>query len=921
MAYTLNPTTGKLDYYVKLTNPLQFKGTININTDFPLIADVQSGWFYIVNADVTDNAGVLYTNTGLSFNAGDEIVWNGTTWNILGNESIFLRLDQTTPQITIGTFTFPIGVFSTGIYDNSVLSIDPNNRKLYASDGLTAVLDWSSQYLISTPEVATGYISTSGSVVKIDMGNSQLGEWGMSFVPALDWADRRLYASDGSTIMIDWATNTALQLMPYSGNVLVRTASDEGEVFQVQGNMRIDDTGNYSFTPIFGVPSFNKIHTTTTNYGDGGFGMVLVNDISFTDSLGGGNTVGGMGFGIINDGKNNYEGAATSYGIYGYNTNNNGGFSSYMSAISGTTQLLDGSYTEYANAIEGYFGAYDNSTVFSDVKVLYLTASKDAGSEIQGNLYGIKIDDMNIANNNNYAIYTGLGLNRFGDDIIAPKAIPDNYDPDAIANFIGGSLPENMNQKIKTNSVQVQKGTGTVSTSYYTITGVGTNFLTDAEVGDQFYAYDYNNYESYSALITSISSDTSLTVALKFKTARGGSEISGWDYGIQKPLFTVFHSEWAGDTIPFSVFGGNAIIGEGSFGNDANDTDGGIVVGTPFGGNHLLMNDIVGARYAIAAGNYVFNIRSDASGRWETIAYVDGGFNSSKKQLLVNGYVVVDSDTAGLQLGTDQDVLIYSDASGVINIASASPTTTDITMNFGIGATNAGQYLWMEDEDYFKFSDDVLMNSTEKLYFRDTGLYIFSQADGYLNIVSDTGTRLGDATPTNYTQFDADGDMTQVGTARIDWGKKTANNVTLSAGTSTDTVTDLQTLGDGNFYDITEAAATPGINLVVEFINVTAFNWVQIKAGYEGSGSHAVAIQLYNFNTTAWDTFNACQNSAVDTSTVSGYILNSYDFFVPSDTNYIGTGGDAGDVRVRFYHTMAGNASHDLHIDVVALYQ
>jgi hypothetical protein len=227
----------------------------------------------------------------------------------------------------------------------------------------------------------------------------------------------------------------------------------------------------------------------------------------------------------------------------------------------------------------------------------------------------------------------------------------------------------------------------------------------------------------------------------------------------------------------------------------------------------------------------------------------------------------------------------------------------------------------MEDEDYFQFSDGILMATAEEIFFRDSGLKIFSQADGYLNIVSDTGTRLGDATPTNYTQFDADGDMTQVGTARIDWTKKTANNVTLNAGTTTDTVTDLQTMGDGNFYDITEAAATPGISLTVEFISITAFNWVQIKAAYEGGSNHAIAIQLYNFNTTAWDTFAAAQNSVADTSTASGYILNTYDFFVPSDTNYIGTGDDAGDVRVRFYHTMAGNASHDLHIDVVALYQ
>jgi hypothetical protein len=245
---------------------------------------------------------------------------------------------------------------------------------------------------------------------------------------------------------------------------------------------------------------------------------------------------------------------------------------------------------------------------------------------------------------------------------------------------------------------------------------------------------------------------------------------------------------------------------------------------------------------------------------------------------------------------------------------------TDLTFNF-TGTTNSGVMKWMEDEDYFQFDDGILINSTEEIFFRDTAIKIFSQADGYLNIVADTGIRLGDATPTNYTQFDADGDMTQVGTARIDWTKKTANSVTLSAGTSTDTVTDLQTMADGNFYDITEAAATPGINLIVDFTSITAFNWVQIKGCYEGSASHAVAVQLYNWNTTAWDTFNAMQNSYCDTTTASGYILNSYDFFVPSDTNYIGTGGDAGKVRVRFYHTPAGNASHDLHLDVVALYQ
>jgi hypothetical protein len=214
------------------------------------------------------------------------------------------------------------------------------------------------------------------------------------------------------------------------------------------------------------------------------------------------------------------------------------------------------------------------------------------------------------------------------------------------------------------------------------------------------------------------------------------------------------------------------------------------------------------------------------------------------------------------------------------------------------------------------------MTTTEKIQFRDTALGIYSQADGYLNIFSDTAVRIGDSTPTNYTQIDSDGDVSFVGTARIDWTKITANSVTLTAGTTpASLVADLQTAHDGNFYHIDEAAATPGLDLIVDFVSVTAFNWVNAISCYTGSTSHAVAVQLYNWSTTTWDTFHCAQDAQCDVSTAGGYILCNQDFFVPSDTNYIGTGGNAGQVRVRFYHTMAGNAAHDLDIDVVALYQ
>ena len=66
----------------------------------------------------------------------------------------------------------------------------------------------------------------------------------------------------------------------------------------------------------------------------------------------------------------------------------------------------------------------------------------------------------------------------------------------------------------------------------------------------------------------------------------------------------------------------------------------------------------------------------------------------------------------------------------------AGTAGTDITITFD-GETADGVLKWMEDEDYFEFSDDILIASTEKLMFQDTGTYIYSNADGDLDIVSD----------------------------------------------------------------------------------------------------------------------------------------------------------------------------------------
>ncbi len=58
---------------------------------------------------------------------------------------------------------------------------------------------------------------------------------------------------------------------------------------------------------------------------------------------------------------------------------------------------------------------------------------------------------------------------------------------------------------------------------------------------------------------------------------------------------------------------------------------------------------------------------------------------------------------------------------------------TDIAVTFD-GESNDGVLTWKEDEDYFEFSDDVLLASTEKVQFGDTASFIQQSSDGVLRI-------------------------------------------------------------------------------------------------------------------------------------------------------------------------------------------
>ena len=98
------------------------------------------------------------------------------------------------------------------------------------------------------------------------------------------------------------------------------------------------------------------------------------------------------------------------------------------------------------------------------------------------------------------------------------------------------------------------------------------------------------------------------------------------------------------------------------------------------------------------------------------------------------------------------------------------------------------------------------------------------------------------------------------------------------------------------------------------FTDVTAFNWVEILAYYDGSATHALGVQLEitPFDGSAWHEYHHIRHQ---TSTEQS--MENYSFFIPDDSAYI----NSGTVTIRFQHLGSEVTNHEWHIDSVALYQ
>ena len=104
----------------------------------------------------------------------------------------------------------------------------------------------------------------------------------------------------------------------------------------------------------------------------------------------------------------------------------------------------------------------------------------------------------------------------------------------------------------------------------------------------------------------------------------------------------------------------------------------------------------------------------------------------------------------------------------------------DIAVTFD-GESSDGVLTWKEDEDYFEFSDDILIATTEKLQFRDKTIYINSSTDGQLDLVADGEIQIAATTIDINGNADISGNLGIGGNLTVT-GTTTFNGGTLTLG-------------------------------------------------------------------------------------------------------------------------------------------
>jgi len=126
------------------------------------------------------------------------------------------------------------------------------------------------------------------------------------------------------------------------------------------------------------------------------------------------------------------------------------------------------------------------------------------------------------------------------------------------------------------------------------------------------------------------------------------------------------------------------------------------------------------------------------------------------------------------------------------------------------GDSNDGSLHWREDEDYFEFSDDILMATTEKIQFTNTSNYIHSASAGNIDLVAATEIHLVSTTINMDGAADISGNLAVGGNLTVTGDATVTGTTTFNGGTLTlgDAVTDNVVFG----ADVNSSIIPNGVN-------------------------------------------------------------------------------------------------------------
>ena len=208
--------------------------------------------------------------------------------------------------------------------------------------------------------------------------------------------------------------------------------------------------------------------------------------------------------------------------------------------------------------------------------------------------------------------------------------------------------------------------------------------------------------------------------------------------------------------------------------------------------------------------------------------------------------------------GHTHDGTTTGDGGPISNLYSNALTfgtnaNTDIAVTFN-ATTNDGVLTWMEDEDYFKFSDDILVDSAEKVLFRDSAIYIHSSADGQLDLVADTEIQIA------ATTVDLNGNLDVSGTLKIGSGA-TVSTILDEDDFATNSATALATQQSVKAYVDAQVATVPTGDITA------------VVAGTGLSGGATSGSATLNIDTAT--TVDLSTSQALSNKTLTSPVLNT----------------------------------------------